>query len=140
MEDQTVVVTEGKMTGKRWTEVATSDVFWRYYYAYVSRYRKDIPGDFLFPAIGGDRITPTTVYLATRMCDRVLKKFKVRGVNLTPHLMRRSLATKIAGELSLKDAMRVTRHGSVQAFQKYLDMSEDKGSLERLKASNALNV
>lgn len=138
-KDKTIIIIEGKVDHKQYTELATSDIFWHYYQRYMI-YRKNIKGDFLFPTIGGEQITPNTVYLATRMCDRLLKKYKVKGVNLTPHLMRRSLATKAAGELSLKDGMRVTRHKSVQAFQKYIDMSDDVGMLKRIRKSKALEI
>jgi integrase len=138
-DEKTIIVTESKITGQQFVEPATSDIFWGYFDSYMSL-RRQIPGDFLFCSKGGRQLDSNTVYLSARMCDKLLGRYKVRGVNLTPHLMRRSMATKAAGELSLKDGMRVTRHGSVQAFQKYIDLSDDKGAIERIRSTEALNI
>jgi len=127
--------------GGTYVEPMSSPLFWSKFDEY-----KDIRGRqgvYLFGSScreDGRKISKSTVSRAFRGFDFLLERYGIRDVNCTPHLLRRTRATVVAGRLNTKQAMYVTRHKSVGSFQRYVDLGLSDKMRGEMMDSGALEV
>lgn len=106
-------------------------------HTYLTRYRKKLPGDFLFPMINGKKI-------AYGRAHRIFAiPGKKAGFHVYPHLVRHSAATwfaKSGGNISI--LQKVLGHSSLQVTQRYIHLSNDDLSkaYERFSPAAALAI
>jgi integrase len=121
IDKQTILINDIKGGGGKFEEPVSSKLFWAFLKEYVGVRGRH--GDYLFPTLGGDKISLSAVNAAFTIFKPVLKSHGIDTVGLSPHLLRRSRITRVAGRTSTRQGMYMSRHKSVGAYQKYVDSS-----------------